>query len=135
MYACTVVMSPLTIWKASSTTLTIGTKQLVVHDALETTKSLSGSKSASFTPMTNVASASPEGAEMMTRLTVPPRWPAASARLVKRPVDSITTPAPNLAQGSCSGSRSAMTRMRCSPTSRSFPSTWTGTGSRPWVES
>ena len=31
--------------------------------------------------------------------------------------------------------RSAMTRMGFSPTSRSLPSTWTGTDSRPWVES
>ena len=30
-------MSPLTIPKASSTTFTMGTKQLVVHEALETT--------------------------------------------------------------------------------------------------
>ena len=72
---------------------------------------------------------------MMTRFTVPCRWPAASARVVKRPVDSMTTSAPRSPQGSCSGSRSAMTRMWWSPTSRSLPSTSTGTGMRPWVES
>ena len=33
------VMSPLTMSKASSITLTIGTKQLVVHEAFETTMS------------------------------------------------------------------------------------------------
>ena len=121
--------------KASSTTLTMGTKQLVVHDAFETTMWRSGSKSSSLTPITKVASASPDGAEITTRFTEPCRWPAASARLVKRPVDSITTVAPSLSQGSCSGSRSAMTRMRCSPTRRSLPSTSTGTGSRPCVES
>ena len=85
--------------------------------------------------MTKVASASSDGAEMMTRFTVSPRCPAAAARLVKMPVDSITIWTPSSSQGSRSGSRSAMTRMRCSPTSRSLPSTWTGTGNRPWVES
>ena len=61
VYACTVVISPLTITKASSSTLTMGTKQFVVHEALETTMSFSGSKSWSLTPMTKVASASPRG--------------------------------------------------------------------------
>ena len=93
--------------KASSTTLTIGTKQFVVHEAFETTRCVAGSNSSSLTPITNVASASPDGPEMMTRFTEPPRCPAASARVVKRPVDSITTSAPSLSQGSCSGSRSA----------------------------
>ena len=119
----------------SSITLTIGTKQFVVHEAFDTTTWVAGSNSSSFTPITNVASASADGPEMMTRFTVPPRCPAASARLVKRPVDSITTSAPSSSQGSCSGSRSASTRMRCSPTTRSLPSTSTGTGRRPWVES
>ena len=47
--------------KASSTTLTMGTKQLVVHEALETTSGLAGSKVSSFTPITKVASASVAG--------------------------------------------------------------------------
>ena len=135
VYACTVVMSPLTMSKASSTTLTMGTKQLVVHDAFDTTTCFSGSNSSSLTPITKVASASPDGAEMTTRFTDPPRWPAASARVVKRPVDSMTTSAPSLSHGSCSGSRSARTRICWSPTSRSLPSTSTGTGNRPCVES
>ena len=37
VYAWTVVMSPPAMPKASSSTLTMGTKQLVVHDALDTT--------------------------------------------------------------------------------------------------
>jgi len=45
----------------------MGTKQLVVHDALEMTTWASGSKSPSLTPTTKVASASPDGPEMMTR--------------------------------------------------------------------
>ena len=62
-------MSPLAMPKASSSTLTMGTKQLVVHEALETTTSRAGSNSSSLTPMTKVASASADGAEMMTRFT------------------------------------------------------------------
>ena len=72
---------------------------------------------------------------MMTRWTEPPRWAAAAARLVKIPVDSITTSTPREAHGSWDGSRSAMTRIWRSPTRRSSPSTWTGTDRRPWVES
>ncbi len=40
---------------------------------------------------------------MITRLTDPPRCPAASAREVKRPVDSITTSAPSLSHGKLLG--------------------------------
>ena len=71
--------------KASSITLTIGTKQLVVHEALETTTCCSGSKSSSLTPMTKVASASPDGAEMMTRFTGRRRWPRGVGPAGERP--------------------------------------------------
>ncbi len=43
VYACTVVMSPLTMSNSSSITLTMGTKQFVVHEAFEMTTSFSGS--------------------------------------------------------------------------------------------
>ena len=59
------VISPLSMPKASSSTFTIGTKQLVVHDALDTTKSFAGSNSSSLTPTTKVASTSLAGAEMI----------------------------------------------------------------------
>ncbi len=55
----------------------MGTKQLVVHDALDTTTWRAGSNSSSLTPMTKVASASFEGAEMTTRWAPPSRWVAA----------------------------------------------------------
>ena len=42
----------------------------------------------------------------MTFFTLPPRCFAASARLVKSPVDSMTTSAPTESQGICAGSRS-----------------------------
>ena len=49
-------MSPLRTPKASSSTFTMGTKQLVVHEAFDTTTWCAGSKESSFTPITNVAS-------------------------------------------------------------------------------
>src|SRR5580704_14429213 len=49
------------------------------------------------------------GAEMMTFLTVLPRWALAFAPSVKKPVDSTTTCAPTEAQSSLDGSRSAKT--------------------------
>ncbi len=57
----------------SLSTLAIGARQFVVHDAFEITVCCAGSYTASFTPMQIVASASPLGAEMMTRSTLPPR--------------------------------------------------------------
>ena len=61
-----VVIRPFSTPKASSSTLTIGTKQLVVHEALDTTLWASGSKVSSLTPTTKVASAPDDGAETMT---------------------------------------------------------------------
>ena len=52
------------------------------------------------------------GAEMMTFLAPAARCLAAPSRLVKRPVDSITTSAPSSFQGSFAGSVSLVTRMR-----------------------
>ena len=72
--AWTVVIMPLSIPKASSRTFTMGTKQLVVHEALDTTKSLAGSNSESLTPMTKVASTSVAGAETITRVAPASRW-------------------------------------------------------------
>ena len=53
---------------------------------------------------------SPEaGAEIRTFFAPPARCLAASSRLVKKPVDSITTSAPRSPHGSAPGSRSART--------------------------
>src|SRR5664280_2866000 len=100
---------PLSIPNASSSTFTIGAKQLVVHEALETTKSLAGSNSESFTPITKVASTPVAGAATITRLAPASRWAAADSRVVNRPVDSITTSTPSSPQGNALGSRSAST--------------------------
>ena len=57
----------------------MGTKQLVVHDALDTTTCLR-LELVVVHPTTKVASASFEGAEMITARAPPSRWPAASPR-------------------------------------------------------
>ncbi len=87
----------------------MGTKQLVVQDAFETTKSLAGSNSESLTPITKVASTSAAGADTMTRLAPASRWEPAESRVVNSPVDSMTTSTPSESHGSALGSRSART--------------------------
>ena len=61
-----VVIRPCSTPNASSSTLTIGTKQFVVQLALETTLCCLGSKSVWLTPYTNVASAPSLGEDTMT---------------------------------------------------------------------
>ena len=112
----------------------MGTKQLVVHDALETTTSRPGSKASSLTPMTKVASTSFDGAEMTTRAAPPSRWAAADSRDVNRPVDSTTTSTPSSSQGSALGSRSARTAIGPGPP-RWRSTTSTSPPKRPWVVS
>ncbi len=133
--AWTVVIMPLSIPKASSRTLTIGTKQLVVHEAFETTKSLSGSNSESLTPTTKVASTSVAGADTMTRVAPASMWAAADSLVVNSPVDSTTTSTSSSSQGSAFGSRSASTAI--GPESRTIDesTTFTSLPNRPWVES
>src|SRR5665213_3347121 len=113
----------------------MGTKQLVVHDALDTTKSLAGSNRSSLTPTTNVASTPVPGAEMMTRLAPASRWAPAVSLDVNRPVDSMTTSIPRSDHGSAFGSRSANTAMGPLSSTRLDPSTDTSAPKRPWVES
>ena len=52
----------------------MGTKQFVVHEALETILCLAGSKVSSLTPTTKVASTLVAGAEMITRGAPPSMW-------------------------------------------------------------
>ena len=68
VYACTVVMRPCSMPNASCSTLAIGARQFVVHDAFEMTVCCVGSNTSSFTPMQIIASASPDGAEMIDAL-------------------------------------------------------------------
>ena len=117
--------------KASSSTLIMGTKQLVVHEALETTRCFAGSKVSSLTPITKVASAPLLGAETMTRGAPASRWAAAFSRAVKKPVDSMTTSTPRSAHGSALGSRSARIWMRVPSTSMPPDTSFTSPANRP----
>src|SRR5919197_5388963 len=98
-----VVIVPLTILKLSCTTLAIGARQFVVHDALEMMLCLAGSYVSSFTPSTMVMSSFFAGAEMMTFFTGPRMCLRASSALVKWPVDSTTTSTPSEGQSILEG--------------------------------
>ena len=97
--------------KASCSTLTIGAKQLVVQEALDTILCCSLSYAPSLTPSTIVKSTLLAGAEMMTLLAPPWRCPAALSPSVKMPVDSTTRSTPISDQGILAGSRSEKTLM------------------------
>merc|ERR1719217_334338 len=103
--AWTVVMRPSTMPHFSSTILASGPRQLVVHDALDSTL-MSLVYVVWLTPMTNMG-ASAEGAEMMTFLAPPWRWAEAFSMVVKMPVDSQTMSAPDAPHGTSVGERSA----------------------------
>src|SRR5215204_6431711 len=101
-------------------TLATGARQFVVQEAFEMTWCAAGSYADSLTPSTMVRSSPLAGALMMTFLTVPRRCLAASSRLVKRPVDSMTTSAPTSSHGICAGSFSEKTRNSSVPTRMPF---------------
>src|SRR3954464_3994731 len=116
-------------------TLAAGAGQLVVHDALDTTWWLFLSYWSKLTPRTTVASGSVAGAEMMTFLAPASRCLAASARLVKKPVDSITTSTPRSLHGRFAGSRSARTFTSRPSTVRGLSPTLTSPLNGPKTES
>merc|ERR1719443_2019896 len=95
--ACTVVIRPLTMPYSSWMIFASGARQLVVHDALDSTLT-SLVYLFWFTPMTNIG-ASAEGAEMMTFFAPPFRCAEAFSMVVKMPVDSHTMSAPNAPHG------------------------------------
>ena len=106
-----------------------------MHEALEITVCCAGSKTSSLTPMQIMASASPDGAEMMTRLAPPARWPAALSRAVKMPVDSMTTSTPCSPQGISAGSRDSSLRTSLPSTEKPPSDTLTSFFSTPPTES
>src|SRR5919199_1709429 len=131
-----VVIRPRSMPIASCSTLATGARQLVVHDALEMTWWLSGSYASSkLTPRATVTSGSVAGAEMITLWAPASRCLAASSRLVKKPVDSITTSTPRSLHGSAAGSRSASTRTSRPSTCSASPATSTVPGKGPKTES
>merc|ERR1719379_1562267 len=103
--ACTVVIRPLTMPYSSWMILASGARQLVVHEAFESTL-MSLVYLFWFTPMTNIG-ASAEGAEMMTFFAPPFRCAEAFSMVVKMPVDSHTMSAPDAPHGTSSGLRTA----------------------------
>merc|ERR1719453_1177639 len=106
--ACTVVMRPCLMPNFSFTTLTIGARPLVVHEAHETTD-MDVSYSSSFTPTTRVGvSASLAGAEMITFLAPPSTCFMQPSVVVKAPVDSQTYSTPTDPHGISVGSRVAV---------------------------
>ena len=111
-----VVIKPCSSPNASSRTFTIGARQFVVHEAFEMMCWRAGLYVSSLTPTTNVPSASPDGAEMMTFFAPAARWAEAAAFPVKKPVDSMTTSTPSSSHGRSAGSRSDSTE-------RHWPST------------
>src|SRR5216683_733354 len=119
-----VVMMPEAMLKVSLSILTTGARQFVVQLALEMMLCFAASYLPSLTPRTTVMSSLLAGAEMMTFLTVLPRWAFAFSASVKKPVDSMTIWAPTEAQSSLAGSRSAKTLI-CLPS--------TAMKSAPWV--
>jgi hypothetical protein len=88
-----------------------------------------------LTPITKVASTSVAGAEMMTLRAPALRCCAALSRVVKRPVDSMTTSTFSSPHGSSTGLRSASTLMVLVPTVMPSFVIATGTSRLPWVES
>merc|ERR1719217_79890 len=106
--ACTVVIRPCLMPNFSFTTLTIGARPLVVHDAHDTT-AIEDSYSSSLTPTTRVGvSASLAGAEMMTCLAPPSMCFMQPSVAVNAPVDSHTYSTPHDAHGISVGSRVAV---------------------------
>src|ERR1041385_4084574 len=104
-----VVMVPLWILNLSCSTLATGARQLVVHEAFETTWCFAGSYLPSLTPRTIVMSSFFAGAEMMTFFTGPRRCFFACSASLNLPVDSITTCAPTDSQLMAAGSFSEKT--------------------------
>merc|ERR1719182_1051446 len=105
--AWTVVIRPCLMPNFSFTTLTIGARPLVVHDAHDTT-AIEDSYSSSLTPTTRVGvSASLAGAEMMTCLAPPSMCFMQPSVVVKAPVDSHTYSTPVSFHGISVGSRVA----------------------------
>ena len=115
----------------SLSTLAIGARQFVVHEALVMMWCLLGSYAESLTPRTTVKSSFLAGAEMMTFCAPPSMWARALVASVKKPVDSMTTSAPSSFHGRLAGSRSSRARILRPPTMMFSSSYDTSSGSRP----
>src|SRR5205814_6795220 len=99
-----VTIEPCLNPKLSRMTFTIGTRQLVVHDALEMMVCLDESYLSLFTPMTMVMSSPLAGAEISTFFAPQSMCLRAADASVKRPVDSRTMSTARSLQGKVPGS-------------------------------
>ena len=104
-----VTIDPCLKPKLSRMTFTSGTRQLVVHDALDMMWCEAASYFSWLTPITMVMSSPLAGAEMITFFAPPSMCFFASGALVKRPVDSSTMSTPRSFHGSAAGSFCAKT--------------------------
>src|SRR2546428_14142588 len=89
-------MKPCLKPQLSSTTLTTGTRQFVVHDAFEITRCFAGSYFWWFTPITIVMSSPLAGAELTTFLAPAVGRLAAPPRSGERPGGSRPGPTPGV---------------------------------------
>src|SRR5438552_7971993 len=121
--------------KLSSRTLATVARQLVVHEALDTSSCLTGSYFCSLTPSTTVMSGSLAGAVMTTFLAPACRCLDEVARSRKIPVDSTTIPTPISPQGSVAGALAEQTRISRPLTKIASPLAFTSASSVPWTES
>ena len=123
-------MKPRSIPYASCRILATGATQFVVQEAFEMMWCCSGSYSPSLTPRTmrEVRDRWP-GRRSRPSWRRPARCFSASARFVKRPVDSIATSTPSSAQGRSAGSRSETNLISCPPTVIESSPASTGTSS------
>mmetsp|Transcript_29550 Transcript_29550/g.96569 ORF Transcript_29550/g.96569 Transcript_29550/m.96569 type:complete len:235 (-) Transcript_29550:177-881(-) len=132
--ACTVVIRPSSMPNVSLMILARGARQLVVQLALEMTR-CSGLNVSSFTPITYMGVSSLGGAEMMTRLAPPSKWPLAFSDVVKTPVDSQTASTSRDPHGISAGTLLANTAISL-PSMTSLPSlASTEPSNRPCTES
>src|SRR5438046_3296327 len=128
-------MNPCLKPKLSITTFTIGTRQLVVHDAFEMIACLVGSYFSWFTPMQIVMSSPLAGAEITTFFAPAARCLDALSLSVNRPVLSSTNSTPSSFQGSFSGSLIAETLIDLPFTNNASPFASTVPGKRLCTES
>src|SRR5947199_1817521 len=125
VYEWTVEAKPRLTPNASSSTLTVVARQLVVHEAFEMIRWREGSYAASLTPRISVTSGSFAASGMTTFLA--PAWRCLEAVAVSRkmPVDSTTTSTPSSLHGSAAGSFWAQTRTSRPLTKMASPLAWT----------
>src|SRR5574342_215115 len=121
--------------KVSSRTLATVARQLVVHEALETSSCLTGSYFCSLTPSTTVMSGSLAGAVMITFLAPACRCLVVVALSRKTPVDSTTMSTPISPHGRVAGSFAEQTRTSRPLTKIASPLCATSAPRMPWTES